>query len=647
MKRCLLCLLFSLNFLVMPLFAVSTETAALNDLTKLIANLLKVVKENKVDMPQKLRQEVALHAHKIYNIYQIWRNDCDRLSDMLEQLPVNVIAATNKQILCTIPDKVGPFAFEDFESMMLIPWFEGASKEERIEALNYFSDELILEKVNFGKQFIQSFQFHGNDALSLIFDKEKGIDFGQTPEAFKDLLQILLDFYFSNFSYDKKINLLIELLNLPMDAGKEQVLMVFLKQSGPVLQKFFQLVSEYVQSRHLKGYLDQLKENIPGFSFDEAKIILERTLGKPYEEVFSELDKTPVAAATVGQVHLGKLKLTGEEVAVKIRRPQIKKNVHHELKIIRSFIKEERILKLYRRLEKSIWAELNFLKEGKNINEGQFYSNKDKNLYAVKLIGFLPSSEEVLIMSKAEGKSLSRFREKEDLVKISRNLKHLYKKWIKNAVFGSGFFHADLHAGNIFYQNEGQYKGALTLLDFGSVGRLSQKEQKSILKIAIGMIAQRPELIMKGFRPFEKMNCEEAIQFHEKLIDILIGPHGVIEKTNLILGLAYQFRFEMSRSFLQFSRGKVFLEDHIIRNNKMLEEFDLGPSHVQTNHLFVKVFISQVPSALFSWVNGYKNENPSILDHEILSGAWKFISGRYFNRELRLADYNVCRGRAS
>lgn len=265
------------------------------------------------------------------------------------------------------------------------------------------------------------------------------------------------------------------------------------EELGPVFIKFGQLLStrqdlippEYVEQ------LSKLQSQVKPFCSEIAKQIIETSLKCKIETVFDDFESSPVAAASIAQVHKARLKISGETIAIKILRPNIAKVINQDIKVLRLaawFIekvssdgKRLRPREIIDEFEKTIHAELDFLQEAANATE-LYRLHKNDTQIIIPRIFYDYCSTNVLVLEWMDGTpiaDLATLQKKNiDLKKLSHNGVSIFY----TQVFHYGFFHADMHPGNILCDDNGHY----IALDFGIVGCLSEEDKRYL---AINILA--------------------------------------------------------------------------------------------------------------------------------------------------------------
>jgi len=249
-----------------------------------------------------------------------------------------------------------------------------------------------------------------------------------------------------------------------------------LQELGPTFVKLGQILSTRpdLVPQALCDQLSQLQDRVSPITFDEARSVVEASLGRPLGDVFSRFDEQPLASASIAQVHAAQL-LTGEDVVVKVQRPGIRDTIESDLNILYFVARqlEETIPELKAfdpvaiagEFDKAIRKELDFSHEANHLERFDRNFAAWPSIHVPRLYRAL-STDRVLVMERLEGVKVTLAGEHgHDLEVIAREMvRALFKM-----VFEDGFFHGDLHPGNIFVLPDGR----IGLIDFGLVGRMT------------------------------------------------------------------------------------------------------------------------------------------------------------------------------
>jgi len=257
-----------------------------------------------------------------------------------------------------------------------------------------------------------------------------------------------------------------------------------LEELGPIFVKFGQILSTRrdLLPDDIAEELAKLQDQVPAFDSNLAKAIIEKAYGRPITEIFAEFEMAPLASASVAQVHCAKLH-SGEDVIVKVLRPDITPVIKRDIRLMYSIARKvERYwsegkrlhpIAVVREFEKTILDELDFMREAANAS--QLRSNFDKSdILYVPEVYWDYSRTNVLVMERIYGIPVNDLTQ---LQKHNIDLKRLSEHGVEiffTQVFRDSFFHADMHPGNIFVSDTGQYMA----VDFGIMGTLSAEDQR-------------------------------------------------------------------------------------------------------------------------------------------------------------------------
>ncbi|MDP2132410.1 MAG: ubiquinone biosynthesis regulatory protein kinase UbiB [Sulfuritalea sp.] len=260
-----------------------------------------------------------------------------------------------------------------------------------------------------------------------------------------------------------------------------------LEDLGPIFVKFGQLLSTRrdILPLDIADELAKLQDRVPPFPSEQAIAELEKAYGKPVGQVFASFDREPVASASVAQVHFAVLP-DGREVAVKILRPGIQPVIEHDIALLQvaaslleTLWADGRRLKpreVVAEFDKYLHYELDLMREAANCS--QLRRNfEGSDLLILPEVHWDWCSTSVMVMQRMHGTTISQIAElREKGVDIPR-LARAGVEIFFTQVFRDGFFHADMHPGNIFVTTEGPRKGSYIALDFGIVGTLSDVDK--------------------------------------------------------------------------------------------------------------------------------------------------------------------------
>ncbi|MCB1786638.1 MAG: ubiquinone biosynthesis regulatory protein kinase UbiB [Chromatiaceae bacterium] len=257
-----------------------------------------------------------------------------------------------------------------------------------------------------------------------------------------------------------------------------------LEDLGPIYVKFGQILSTRrdLLPDDIAIELAKLQDQVPPFPGAQAKAIVEKSLGKPVEELFAEFDLTPLASASIAQVHAATMH-DGRKAIVKVVRPGIERTIRRDIDLLftiarlaRKYSRDARRLRpveVVEEYDKTIHDELDLLREA--ANGAQLRRNfSDGRLLYVPEVYWDYTRENVMVQERIYGIPVDQV---DELVAAGVDLKVLGERGVEiffTQVFRDNFFHADMHPGNIFVRPDGTYIG----VDFGIVGTLTTADQR-------------------------------------------------------------------------------------------------------------------------------------------------------------------------
>lgn len=276
-----------------------------------------------------------------------------------------------------------------------------------------------------------------------------------------------------------------------LSAPRAVRLRLALEALGPIFVKFGQVLSTRrdLLPPDIAEELAMLQDRVPPFPSEQAVAQLEETYGRPLTEVFAEFSLEPVASASVAQVHFATLRAEdgGHEVAVKILRPGLKPVIEHDLALLDSAAmlleqvwsdgKRLKPREVVAEFDKYLHDELDLMREASNCS--QLRRNfKDSPLLLVPEVHWDWCTDSVMVMERMKGVPISQMNAlRENNVDIPA-LARAGVEIFFTQVFRDGFFHADMHPGNIQVAIAGPDKGKYIALDFGIVGTLNETDKR-------------------------------------------------------------------------------------------------------------------------------------------------------------------------
>ncbi len=404
------------------------------------------------------------------------------------------------------------------------------------------------------------------------------------------ILTLLIDKPFFN----KKLNLTLKFLNLLIySENKDEIgkkLLLCLINLGPGYIKFGQALStrpDLVDKKTCE-YLKKLQDDMEPFSSSIAKNIIEKDNHNSIDNIFSSFNEKPIANASVAQVHTAILK-SGETVAIKILKPNIKEKLFKDFiffywvsKCLEIAVPSIKRLKLSKNVEVLSEVSLNELDLTLEASAAEELSEnfKDNPNYKVPKIYWEFTSKNILVLEYIQG---IRIDDINALKKANHNIKRITEIGTEVfflQVFRDGFFHGDMHPGNILINP----KGVLIPIDFGIMGRLSNKDRQFLALLLT-------YLLNKNYRKVVEIHSEANMLgkdiSHDHLAQairaictpILNKPIGEVSLAKLlgqILGLSKEFNIEVQPQFTLLQKTMLMAEGTTRQINPDINMWDLS-----------------------------------------------------------------------
>lgn len=255
--------------------------------------------------------------------------------------------------------------------------------------------------------------------------------------------------------------------------------------------------SEYVEE------LSKLQDRVPAFGYEQVVSIIESEQGKPVSAIFEYIEATPLAAASLGQVHRARLK-NGDEVVVKVQRPGLVRLFTIDLQILRGIAEFFQYrtkwgkggrdwIGIYEECRRTLWEEVDYLNEGRNADT--FRRNfRDLPKIAVPRVYWRYTSGRMLTLEYLPGIKVSDYEALAvaglDRKAIAQLGAHAYLRQLLK----DGFFHADPHPGNIAVKTD----GTLIFYDFGMMGRIKPDIKERLLVTLSGIASKDADKVVQS-----------------------------------------------------------------------------------------------------------------------------------------------------
>ncbi|MCP3698955.1 MAG: ubiquinone biosynthesis regulatory protein kinase UbiB [Aliivibrio sp.] len=352
-----------------------------------------------------------------------------------------------------------------------------------------------------------------------------------------------------------------------------------LQELGPVWIKFGQMMSTRrdLFPPHLADQLALLQDQVAPFDGQLAKDQMEISLGGPLENWFTDFDITPLASASIAQVHTAKLKESGREIVLKVIRPDIRPVIEADIRLmyrmgrlVEQHIPEAHRLKpveVIEEYEKTLVDELDLRREASNAMQLRRNFEGSEELYVPEVILDL-SSEHLMVSERIYGIQVS------DIAQLERNgtnMKLLAERGVSvffTQVFRDSFFHADMHPGNVFVNPDNPDNPQWIGLDCGIVGTLNKEDKRYLAENLLGFFNSDYRKVAQlhvdsGWVPADT-NVEE-FEFAIRMVcePIFAKPLGEISFGHVLLNLfntARRFNMEVQPQLVLLQKTLLYIE---------------------------------------------------------------------------------------
>ncbi len=416
-----------------------------------------------------------------------------------------------------------------------------------------------------------------------------------------------------------------------------------LEELGPTFIKMGQILSTRpdILPKDVIKELEKLQDKVPAFSFDEVKSVIQNEFGESLEEAYAEFEPTPLAAASIAQVHMALL-WSGKTVVVKVQRPGIEKIIAQDMRILEDIAKfvdnHTKYGKLYNftkmveDFKKRLEEELDFRIEGENAEKFKKNFLKDKKVKIPSII-WTHTTRRVLTMEYIDGIPLNDFNAIDeaglDRGAIARNL----AKSVLNQILRDGFFHGDPHPGNIMVLGD----GTIAFLDFGMVGSLSPERKRQFSKMLLGIVYKNSRMITESIIDLNAVTLnvnmkkleKDINNLRDRYVEIPLEKLKVGEVLNGIFDLVFSYNIVIPNEFNMLAKSLITLEGIVEKLDPKISVLEVAkpiakqliPKMFSTQHMKEEIInatmdysrlIKELPSFLLNFLRKTEEENYAI-----------------------------------
>lgn len=464
-------------------------------------------------------------------------------------------------------------------------------------------------------------------------------------KRYRQVLGILIKYGFGHIVDQLNIDYYLELGKRIVSLGtasrdlerlsQQERMRLAIEELGPTFIKLGQLLStrpDVIPCDYLEE-LKKLQDRVPAVETELILAQIHRELGRPVEELFSDFSPTPLATASIAQVHRGTLK-TGEKVVFKIRRPDIERIIETDTDILMglAYLVDKHLpggemydpIGLVKEFRRTINRELDFSREGRTINRFSTSFAEDESVRIPKVYWEF-SGHSVLTLEYLAGIKISNVEELQkngyDLKKIARSGATIFLK----QVFEHGFFHADPHPGNLYILPD----NVICIFDFGMVGRLDDDLKHQLTELLLSILRRDvdhiiSQLIYSGelvdesnLKSFKRDLCEFIDDYYDLLLQDLKFGKMLIDFIEILT----EYNIKFPANLMLLSRALIAMEG-IGRQ--------LDPSFNMVEHL--RPFTEKIVKERYSPANISKELAKTVHSYQALSKSLPKDIKEFINR---------------
>ncbi|SHE72791.1 ubiquinone biosynthesis protein [Desulfofundulus australicus DSM 11792] len=363
-----------------------------------------------------------------------------------------------------------------------------------------------------------------------------------------------------------------------------------LEELGPAFIKLGQVLStrsDLLPPQYI-AELEKLQDQVPPFPFAQVRERIQMELGAPLEEIFDQFEATPLAAASIGQVHRASLR-DGRPVVVKVQRPGVEKTILTDIEILHDLARLVdrhgpwrelyRFEEMVEEFEKFLREEMDFTVEGRHAENFRQLFAGDSTVYFPAVYWDYTTSK-VLTMEFVEGIKLTHPQELAgsgiDRKLVARNLAGA----LLRQILMHGFFHGDPHPGNLAALPGGR----VVFMDFGIVGRLDEETREKIGNLVLGLLRRNTALVVRAVEELgvvpphvDRTALQQDIDaLRKKYYEIPLSRISLSESLRDIMAVAYKYRIRVPTQFTLLVKSLVTAEGVVAQLDRELSMVEIA-----------------------------------------------------------------------
>ncbi len=364
-------------------------------------------------------------------------------------------------------------------------------------------------------------------------------------------------------------------------AGLSRRLRIAAEHLGPTYIKLGQIISsgEGLFPEELVSEFKKCRDQVPPQPFSDVRAIVESDLGRPLEDVFSSFERTPLAAASIAQVHAATLR-TGERVVVKVQRATVGRLVHADLEVmawlapflvgripIAALANPPALVELF---AETITEELDFRLEAQNmLDVAESFVKLGQRGYVVPRPHPTLVTPRVLVMERLDGFNFDDVVGMKDAGVDTHEVVRTGMIGFMEGALIHGIFHGDLHGGNLFVLPDGR----TALLDFGITARMGEVQRMAFLRLLLGAMTNDVRAQLAALRDLGALPPDTDLE--QVIVDLdlegqpidptQLSPEEMIHEIQKVVKLLLGYGARMPKELMLYVKNLVFLDGAIAR----------------------------------------------------------------------------------
>lgn len=459
--------------------------------------------------------------------------------------------------------------------------------QNRIDGLNLAQAQSLSQSMD---ELVDGFDF------TPYSEQLQAVETGMKGPAGSFFEEVFRDYFKLQPAMDRR-SMLASLLrqSLPSNSADDQ-LAALLKGAGPFMHKVLQLFCDTVKNESTKTALSSVKTGLTPIDRELKAAMLERIVQNSGGRIESLSGVRTLGAASVGEALLADVQeapgpdgqAVSRRVVIKLLRPGIVERAQRERIFFAQAASHHRGMgPTFAGIAEQIEAEMNLQTEASNVQRGQVYNGRAPGLQAMKLSSLVPPQPDSMVVEQAPGSPLQKYIDLCEKAargehvpnfdalahgrKAAEQVAELGRVWMNQALTGDGFFHGDLHAGNLMFDAD---SGMLTAIDFGNAATIDPSQLQVAIRLGMALQRGHPRLFEREFRKLLPPKSEKLAWSHDeeiikKITSIMRRADlGENEKLANILSAYTQAGIEVPAVISNFSRSMMMLKETLNRLNK-------------------------------------------------------------------------------